>query len=407
MLSRLAAILTSLLVAASIAATVAPVPGQLDRVSFVITTLSFLVPVAAFSVVGWLISSRRPDSVIGWLLVAIGFLFSLVAASSSVVRWGLRTDHLPEAVAGWIEVCANVWVIALGLIGTQLLLRLPDGRLPSRRWRWYSWATIVLIAVSVVGMATVPGRLEGVAGTRNPLSSDALSQLSNAFLLVIVSFVVSIVALVLRYRRSSGRHRAQLRWVAFSGAVFVSLYIVNLLLLQVVGDSTTTGAVLTSVIQMAFAALPVGIGFAMLRHDLYDIDVVINRALVYGSLTAMLAGTYLASVLLLQLVLERFTEGSGPAVAVSTLATAALVRPARSRIQTVVDRRFFRQRYDATQTLAHFGTKVRREVDLADITAELVAVAVETMQPAHAGLWLPTHETVTISGRPVRRQEST
>jgi hypothetical protein len=351
------------------------------------SAISFMIPVAAFSVVGGLIGSRRQGDPIGRLLAVIGLLFSLVIACSAISGWGLEAGHLPRNLAEWIIVPANAWVVALGLTGTQLLIRLPDGRLPSARWRWYSRVTIVLIAVSVVGMATQRGRVMEVAGTANPIGAAWAEPLANAFLLVILSFIGGIVGLVMRYRRSTGHERAQLRWVAFSGGAFVMIYIVTLLLGDVLSETTTAGIANTAFSQAAFAALPIGIGFAILRQRLYDIDIVINRALVYGALTAALATTYLGSVLLLQLLLDRFTQGSGLAVAASTLATAALVRPARARIQGAVDRRFFRRKYDAAQTLERFGARVRDEVDLDQLTAELRAAIDETMQPAHVSLW--------------------
>ena len=349
---------------------------------------TFAITIPAFAIVGGLIASRHPRNAIGWLLSTIGFMFALVLACSTSVRWGLTSGHLFSRDAWeWIDIGSNAWVIALGLIGTQLAPRLPDGRLPSERWRWFSRLTIVFIAVSVVGMATQIERVEEVRGTSNPIGWSVTAPLESVFLLVILSFVVGIAGLVMRYRRSSGHDRAQLRWVAFSGAVFIGDYLVTLVVLSFVDDNETVGNVVTSVTGVAFAAIPIGIGFAVLRQRLYDIDIVINRALVYGALTASLAATYLGTVLLLQLILNRFTQGSGLAVAASTLATAAVVRPARARIQDAVDRRFFRRKYDAARTLERFGARLRDEVDLDQLTAELRAVVGETMQPRHLSLW--------------------
>jgi hypothetical protein len=211
--------------------------------------------------------------------------------------------------------------------------------------------------------------------------------LAPTFLLVILSFVIGIAGLVMRYRRSSGHDRAQLRWVAVSGGAFFVIYVVTLPLGSMLGETSPAAIAITGIAIMAFAALPIGIGFAILRQRLYDIDVVINRALVYGGLTALLAATYLGSVLLLQLLLDQFTQGSGLAVAASTLATAALVRPARARIQDAVDRRFFRRKYDAGRTLEQFGARLRDEVDLDALSAELRNVVADTMQPQHVTLW--------------------
>jgi hypothetical protein len=351
------------------------------------SAILFMVPVVAFSVVGGLVVSRLPKNPIGWLLSTIGFMFALVLACSATVQWGLTSDHLPRGMWEWIDVGSYAWVVALGLIGTQLALRLPDGRLPSEQWRWFSRVTMVLIAVSLVGFATQPGRVEGIPGTSNPVGSAVTAPLRGALSLVILSFFIGIASLVKRYRRSSGHDRAQLRWVAFSGGAFVVIYVVTLPLGGMLGENSPAAIAITGVAITAFAALPIGIGFAILRQRLYDIDVVINRALVYGALTAALAATYLGSVLLLQLLLDRFTQGSGLAVAASTLATAALVRPARARIQDIVDRRFFRRKYDAARTLELFGSHLRHEVDLDALTAELRAVVADTMQPQHVTLW--------------------
>jgi hypothetical protein len=379
---------TTLLLAAGIAAGIAATRSvAADDSGW--TLISFVFPISAFSLVGGAIAVRRPDNPIGWLLATIGLLFAVVAASAGTSVWALETGTLPKTVGEWIDAPTVCWVVGLGLIGTQLPLRLPDGRLPSPRWRWFSWLSIGLIAVSVVGMAAAPGRVEDVAGTANPLGSEALEPLGSAFFLVIACFVGSLVALVKRYRGADAHDRVQLRWIAFGGAVFLGTYLLTLPLASAAGEDTTAGTALTNVALAAFAALPIAIGHAILRHRLYDIDVVIRRTLVYGALTATLAGAYVGSVLLLQLVLS---PSSDLAIAGSTLAAAALFRPARSRIQSAVDRRFYRRRYDAQRTLEAFAAQLRDEFELPALTAELAAVVHQTMQPAHVSLWLRNHE---------------
>jgi hypothetical protein len=365
----------------------AEVDAPRDPSTPILGLFSFVVTIAAFAVVGGAIAVRRPGNPIGWLLVAIGLLFATVVASSSVSRWALETGALPRAVGEWSGVVANIWVVALGLIGTQLPLRLPDGKLPSSRWRWFSRVSLLLIAVSLVGMAVQPGRVEGVAGTSNPIGSELLKPIATVFLLVIPCFIGGIAALVVRYRGADSHDRVQLRWIAFSGAVFLCIYIVTLSLSALLGldEHSTEANTMNAVSEVAFAALPVGIGYAILRHRLYDIDALISRTLGYVLLTATLAGAYLGSVLLLQLVLS---PSSDLAIAGSTLAVAALFRPARARIQRAVDRRFFRRRYDAARTLELFGSRLRDEVDLEALGGELSAVVAHTMQPAHLSLWV-------------------
>jgi hypothetical protein len=380
-------IATAVLVALGLAAVVATT-GALANGSDSWAAISFVPMIAVFSIVGGLIVTRRPGNPIGWLLAAIGLLFAIVVASSGVARWGLETGSLPQGVAEWISVASSAWVIALGLIGTQLPLRLPDGALPSPRWRWYSRISLILIAVALVGMATQQGRVEDVPGSSNPLGSASLEPLAGAFLFVIAGFAVGIASLVVRYRRADSLDRVQLRWIAFGGLLFLAVYLVTLPLASAIGENSTAGTLLTSVAQAAFAALPAAIGYAILRHRLYDIDVVINRTLVYAALTATLAVTYLGTVLVLQLLLNGVTGDSGLAVAASTLAVAALFRPARARIQAGVDRRFFRRKYDAARTLEGFSVRLRDDVHLSSLDAELRAVVAETMQPAHVSLWL-------------------
>jgi len=205
-----------------------------------------------------------------------------------------------------------------------------------------------------------------------------------------VLFLLAGASVIARYRRAHATQRQQIKWLAFT-SVFVLLMIIAFSVLELATSANRGAAeVITSVLALlALTAIPVGAGVAMLRHRLYDVDVVINRTLVYGALAATLAGAYLGSVLLLQLVVEGLTGGSGPAVAASTLAVAALFRPARARIQEHVDRRFYRRRYDAQRTLESFSARLRDELSLDALRVELRAVAADTMQqPAHASLWL-------------------
>jgi hypothetical protein len=392
--SRLAAGITvtsGVLVLAGVAATLAT-PGRLsgpDSAGW--STISFVFPIAAFSVVGGLVAWRRPGNMMGWLVAVIGLLFSIVVASSSGAAWALKTESLPKAAGEWISVPSSCWVVALGLIGTQVPLRLPDGRLPSPRWRTYSRVCIALVAAAFVAMTMQPGRVEEVAGTANPLGVGWAKPLGGLFLLVILSFIGAIASLVVRYRGADSYDRVQLRWIALGGVLFLAVYLVSLVLPFAFGlpdHGSVVGGINTNVSQVAFAAFPIAIGYAILRHRLYDIDVVINRALVYGALTATLAAAYLGSVLLLQLLVRPLTADSNLAIAGSTLAVAALFRPARTRIQGAVDRRFFRRKYDAARTLERFGARLRDEVDLDALGSELRAVVADTIQPASVSLWL-------------------
>jgi hypothetical protein len=361
-----------------------------DRAADTDTTLggiSFVAPVAAFSVVGALIALRHPANAVGWLLAAIGLLWAIVLACSSVATWGLESGDIPQHLAEWISVGSNLWVVALGLLGTQLPLRLPDGRLPSPRWRWFSRVSAGLIAITLLGMATQEGQVEGYSGTANPIGAAWAEPLAGAIFPVIACFIVGIAAPFMRYRRADELDRVQLRWVAFGGAVFLAVYLVTMPLPGILGvsEQSTADGLITAVSQAAFAAPPIAIGYAILRHRLYDIDVVINRALVYGALTAILAATYAGSVLLLQLVLS---PSSNLAIAASTLAVAGFFYPARTRVQMLVDRRFFRRKYDAQRTVDAFMSRLRDELELAAVSRDLRDVVHETLQPAHVTLWL-------------------
>jgi hypothetical protein len=247
------------------------------------------------------------------------------------------------------------------------------------------WLTGLAIAGFLAAPALRPGPMPDAAvkGRVNPVGIAGAGPLldtvaSVAGVSLLIAIALGTVSLVLRFRRSHGAERLQLKWFAFSSALFALACALGFLVFS--QDDVLFGVVVVG----AFSAIPVAAGVAILRHRLYDIDVVINRALVYGSLTATLGATYLALVLLVGLAVGR----SGFAVAVSTLAVAALFRPARARIQGAVDRRFYRRRYDAARTLEAFGVRLRDELDLEALGADLRRVVGETVQPAHVSLWL-------------------
>jgi hypothetical protein len=237
--------------------------------------------------------------------------------------------------------------------------------------------------VLLLALAFAPGPFDEYPWVDNPLGiqglpSDVLGGIGLPILLA--ASLASIASLVVRFRRSRGVERQQLKWVTAAAALLIVVWFLNLAVAGSVDDDWAWATLITAMFAVAGA-----MAIAMLRYRLYDIDVVINRALVYGALTATLAGGYLGTVLLLQLVLS---PSSDLAIAGSTLAVAALFRPARRHIQELVDRRFYRRRYDAARTLERFGARLRDEVELDRLSGELISVAADTMQPAHATLWL-------------------
>jgi hypothetical protein len=350
---------------------------------------TLILPGIAFTVVGGLIAIRRPGHRIGWLCLAIGAIWMVVVSTSSFGAWAVAGDRF-EAIAPWVTWVGWLWVPAVGLMGTHLPLRLPDGHLPSPGWRGFSrFCTVaILLVAALIALSPSEG---GPAWPENPIEVDLPPALGLVFLLLVAAFVGSVASVVRRYRRTAdARSRVQIRWIAFGAAVFVGTYIVTIALLEAldVADDSTLGNVLVAIGETGYTAVPVAIGVAILRHRLYGIDRIINRALVYGSVTALLLAAYVVLVLALQATLEPLTDGNGVAVALSTLAAAALFRPVRRRVQDAVDRRFARRRYDAARTLERFAARLRTETDLDALRAEMTAVVRETMQPAHVSLWL-------------------
>ena len=362
------------------------------------------VVVVSFPLTGLLILRRQPRNTIGWILQGIGFVWGMGALADSYASYGLL--HNPGSLPGPDVAAAlyeGIWAPAIGLMGTFLILLYPDGHLPSPRWRPVAWLSAVTMLVVFLAVELSPGRLEesAVPTMANPLGVESAHRVLNVVLtifvpLLAVCILACAVALVRRFRHSHGIERLQLKWLTTGGAVVAFLYLVTILvsLVSLVSEVSSGDqvrdwiVVLQSVSVLSFILLPLAIGLAVLRYRLYDVDVVINRALVYGALTATLGLVYLASVLLLQIVLSPLTDQSDLAVAAATLGVAALFRPARARIQGVVDRRFFRRRYDAARTVESFTGRLRQEVDLDSVVDDLRAVVRDTVQPAHLSLWL-------------------
>jgi hypothetical protein len=295
----------------------------------------------------------------------------------------------------------------VGLIGIYLLLLFPDGRLPSRRWRLLAWLAGAVIAVESAAIFLSPGPLQDLRGARNPFGLEAHPWVEGLGLIVLpllpLCMVASAVSLVLRFRRSTGVVREQIKWIAFAASFMGLLYLgimgTGLIIFLIsapqtpsdLGSQSLLGALLENVMVLSFAGVPVAIGFAVLKYRLYEIDIIINRTLVYGSLTLMLALVYVGGVTATQAVFTALTgqeEQPQLAIVVSTLVIAALFTPLRRRIQAFIDRRFYRSKYDARKTLEAFSTKLRDETDLDALSGDLVGVVRETMQPAHVSLWL-------------------
>jgi hypothetical protein len=354
----------------------------------------------AFPLVGALIASKRPKNAVGWLCLAVGLLWSLSGVFDYYGYYGAATPGslpFPVVAAG---VSDWIWVPAVGLLGTYVLLLFPDGRLPSRRWRPLAWLSGAVILLLSFGVMLAPGPLDNLAGVRNPFGIEGAEWLTvGAYALLPLlplCMLASALSLVLRYRRSGAEERQQIKWIAFAASVVVVVYAIAMIASFIFPAEswTTAGSVwwlnlLTYAVLSSFTLVPIAVGIAVLKYRLYDIDVIVNRTLVYGSLTAMLIVLYFGGIVVLQSVFVLLTrEQSTLAIVASTLLIAALFTPLRRRTQSFIDRRFYRRKYDARRTLETFSSKLRDETDLEALNAELVGVVRETMQPTHVSLWL-------------------
>jgi hypothetical protein len=339
---------------------------------------------AGFAVVGALVALHQPGNAVGWLLLAVAITFAAVNAGEGWVEVG---NPGWEAVAGPASWGTNVW-FSLGIIFLPLLF--PDGRLVSRRWRFVLWlgALDLLLSIASAMLKSGPLELQQSSGIDNPIGgADGLSEALRIVETPIgfTALVLAVASATVRFRRSRGVERQQLKWFALVGVLAAACLTVAIVFGSLLHRNDTIAVTgWLSGLALLGIGLPVATGIAIFRHRLYDVDVVIRRTLVYAALTATLAATYLAIVLLVGLAVGR----SNVAIAISTLAVAALFRPLRARIQGAVDQRFYRRRYDAAQTLEAFGVRLRDELDLETLAADVRRVVAETVQPAHVSLWL-------------------
>ena len=355
--------------------------------------LPFVVIFMFWGVLGLLIAIKQPGHPIGWTLQAIGLVTTVTTCAEVYgTGEGVSAEGWRSSVA-WFETWAGDWVPPL-LVMVVLLL-FPRGTLQGRLDRIAFRFAVVSCILGGLAVALAPGRLPGHP-FNNPYGIHALDTVIAVLDAVFVegpglalAFILCLVALVARLRRSIGDERQQLKWFVFAASLAVATIFLSGLLstLEVldgpIGD--TVGGILFMV---SMVALPLSIAIAILKYRLYDIDVVINRTLVYAALTAVLAGAYVSLVFGFQALLAPFTAESDLAIAGSTLAVAALFRPVRGRVQAFIDRRFYRRKFDAQRTLEEFNTHLRDEVDLEALSTRLEVVVQDTMQPAHISLWL-------------------
>ncbi len=343
----------------------------------------------AYTLTGVLIAWHRPGNKVGWVLTAGGlFLQGWIAAPRYAA---VALPEGPTAVPGGLAVAwLGTWFAPLGFGMALVFLPLlfPTGRLPSRRWRPVAWFSVLAVGLFAFTWAFEPGHLEPFEGVANPVSIAWLGGADFSGVgwgLFVLAIVASAASVGVRFRGATGDERQQVKWLLLA----VALVVLAFVLVTAASDPGEPPSVLADILfTVSLAALPVSIGIAILRHRLLDVDVVIRRTLVYSATSLGLGGFYIACVLLIQAGLSPFTQQNALAVAVATLAAAALFRPLRARIQRGVDRRFYRSRYDAARTLEAFGARLRDELDLGSVTDELVGAAQQAMQPSSASVWL-------------------
>jgi hypothetical protein len=344
-----------------------------------------------FSMMGLVVTTRQPQNRIGWLYLAAGCVFAVQGFGEEYAAYALlaRPGELPGGV-GWAWLQNWIWILGVSIYLIYVPLLLPDGRLLSSHWRRVGWFGGLATGLLSFFFATQPGRLSNFYPVVNPLGIHTWPRLWSrletlALALMSLAMAIAVASLVVRVRHAGPMERQQLKWVAFACAWAAA----GMLAAVVFGTNTRLSEILVigGIVGTHFAT-----ALAILRYRLYDIDIVIRRTLVYGMLTAALAAVYFACVVVLQTLAVRLTgqPKSQLVTVLSTLAMAALAAPLRARLQLGIDRRFYRYKYDAAQSLARFGRAVRdsAHADLDQLSDDILAVVNETLQPASATLWV-------------------
>ena len=367
-----------------------------DRGTVVEKIANAVVVSIPYPVVGALILSRTSGNPIGWVFCAVGLLQGLNVFGDEYGHYALLTN--PGSIPGGFEmgwVAFWTWMPSLALLLTFVLLLFPTGHPPSPRWRWVGWLsaagiTLIVLPAAIAGWAVRATGLEILNEGGLEIEGSILVAVPVGFAFVLVGSLVSIASLVVRYRRSSGDERQQLKWFMFAGALAFSTILLAFTPIDLGEWSLGLGLI----------AIPLAVGVAIMKYRLYDIDRLINRTIVYAIVTGSALAVYAATVF----VISTIAVGSGDnlTVAAATLAAAAAFRPLLRRVQAFVDRRFFRRKYDSQQTIDAFADRLREETDLDTLKADLVGVVLFTMQPTQAWVWLPSSKEGSRMTPPTR-----
>ncbi|MEO8292214.1 MAG: histidine kinase [Actinomycetota bacterium] len=368
-----------------------------------VANLPFVVMVLVFDVIGLLITTRRPGNAIGWLVLGIGLSWSAGDLVSALGSYAF--DHGWSNADVLIALAQPTWLPPIGLTGTFLILLFPDGHLPSPGWRWFAWTIAVGMTLMGFALLLAPGTFEdsGYPSVSNPLAIDAIGRFINmllpGLLIIPIGMLGSAVALVQRYRRSAGMERQQMKWLAYAAALVAFTYAGVMVASLLKGSAPDPGWLLVwqTVSISTFALIPIAIGFAVLKYRLYDIDVVINRTIVFGALALFIGAVYVAVVVLLGSAIGATTTNPALSIA-ATAIVAALFEPVRVRVQRVANRFVYGERATPYEVLSRFSERVASTYATEDVLPRTARVIADGTGAEHVAIWLRVDETLHERG---------